>query len=289
MGNNMKRYKYSAFGDEISDDFMTQIDVLEKYAIPAIDIRSVNKKNVLDLSYEEIYAIKYILKQKCIEVASIASPIGKSKIDTPFCEIKAQLNRAIQVAKILHCHTIRIFSFYSDGISSKENLIVKSIERLKIMSDIARQNGILLSLENERNTIADDPIIARHILDVIGDENLSAVFDFANYVRSGFNTLNAYELLRKYITAFHMKDAVYNKDMVVPCGLGDGNLREVLYLLQNDEDFSGFFSIEPHLKQYFEFNDRKTQYLEEKGNDSIEMFSIAYLACKKLINDVEGR
>lgn len=280
----MKNFKIAAFGDEISSNLLTQVSVVMEHDISNLDIRSVNNKNVLDFSYEDIDYIKGILDNKSIGVSSIASPIGKSSIDTPISEIKKQLTKAIYVSKSLDCRTIRIFSFYSDESTYNSQLEKNVTEKLKMMTDIAGEKDILLSLENEKKTIADNPIITRQLLETIGSDNLSVVFDFANYIRSGLNTMEAFHLLRKYITAFHMKDALYEKDIVVPCGLGDGNLREILHLLF-EEDFSCWFSIEPHLKHYFGLKINETECGELKGYDSVDMFSVAYLACKKLIDE----
>lgn len=287
----MKTYTYSAFGDEISDDLLTQISVLKKHDISSIDIRSINKKNVLDFSDEDINNTKHILRENDINVSSIASPIGKASIEKPFGEIRNQLVKAIRVAEAFDCCYIRIFSFYPDKPSSEstyDDLVRKATDRLKSLSDIANKNGKILSLENEKGTIADDPIITRRIIEQIESGSLSVVFDFANYVRSGIDTVKAFKLLRQYIVAFHMKDALYEKDIVVPSGLGDGKQREVLKLFFG-EDYNCFFSIEPHLRYYSDFIKLESNGKQIRDYNNMELFSIAYQACRELIMEVEWR
>ena len=43
-------------------------------------------------------------------------------------------------------------------------------------------------------------------------------FDFANFVQCRQDTLEAYDMLKPYISYIHVKDAMWEDGMVVPAG-----------------------------------------------------------------------
>ena len=63
---------------------------------------------------------------------------------------------------------------------------------------------------------------------ISGCENFRGVFDFANFVQVGQDTLEAYELLKEHIAYVHVKDAILGSGRVVPAGYGDGHVGEIL-------------------------------------------------------------
>ena len=77
-------------------------------------------------------------------------------------------------------------------------------------------------------------------------DHFKAVFDFANFVQCGEDTIRAYELLRPYVAYIHIKDALKKDGSVVPSGSGDGNVAELLGRFK-DSGYQGFLSLEPHL------------------------------------------
>src|SRR5215207_184028 len=66
----------SAFADEISPDIEEQVRVCNENAVTHIELRSVNKINVLDLTREMRTDIKRKLDAGGLGVISIGSPIG---------------------------------------------------------------------------------------------------------------------------------------------------------------------------------------------------------------------
>ena len=116
-------------------------------------------------------------------------------------------------------------------------------------------------------------------------DNFKAVFDPANFVQSGQDTKEAYEMLKPYIAYMHIKDALSNGD-VVPAGMGEGNLAYILGdLLGNG--FDGYISLEPHLGSFegladLELDDKMLKL--EKGGELT--FTVAYDALEKIIDDI---
>ena len=75
------------------------------------------------------------------------------------------------------------------------------------------------------------------------------MFDFANFVQVGQQTLPAYELLKPYVEYVHVKDAQWGTGAVVPAGQGDGHVKDILTDLIGG-GWKGFLSLEPHLTDF---------------------------------------
>jgi sugar phosphate isomerase/epimerase len=106
---------------------------------------------------------------------------------------------------------------------------------------------------------------------------LRAAFDPANFVQCAVRPMNdAYPLLEKYIAYIHVKDAIMESGKVVPAGQGDGQLRELIAALKTRQ-YSGFMSLEPHLKAAETF----------QGFSGPELFVTAVRALKQLLNEAD--
>ena len=115
--------------------------------------------------------------------------------------------------------------------------------------DYAKANDVLPLHENEKGIFGAKASECKMLMDEFYGDNFKAIFDFANFVQVGQDTLEAYELLKPYIVYIHVKDALFKDGSVVPAGYGDGNVATILGKLF-DCGFDGFLSLEPHL---FEF------------------------------------
>src|SRR6516225_8301222 len=102
----------SAFADEISPDPQEQMDVLERCGVKHIELRSILKTNVLDLTDLQVSELKSLLDRRGFKLSAIGSPIGKTKIDQPFDVVLKKLERAFSLCKTFDTPNIRIFSYY---------------------------------------------------------------------------------------------------------------------------------------------------------------------------------
>ena len=91
-------FTLSAFADEIDPNPQTQIDVLRQCGVRHIELRSILKTNVLDLTDLQIQELKSLLDRHGITLSAIGSPIGKIKIDEPFAPHLQRFRRAVAVA-----------------------------------------------------------------------------------------------------------------------------------------------------------------------------------------------
>ena len=89
---------------------------------------------------------------------------------------------------------------------------------------------------------------------------LGGVFDPANFVQCGQDTLKAWEMLHPYITYMHIKDSMNDGTVVLP-GTGDGNVPEIVKLYT--QQGGTLFTLEPHLSEFVGLAD-----LEQEGQKS---------------------
>lgn len=243
----MPSVKLTGFADEIDADPQVQIEVLLETGVKFLELRGVGGKGVLDLSADEVRAFKRDLAAAGIGVSAIGSPIGKvqvrSDLDAHFLRFELALERAQQ----FETSYVRIFSFYhkdEEAVACREEVM----EMFHRMVDAAAAAGLTLLHENESHIYGDVPTRCVDLLETIDSPTLRAAFDPANFIQVGVDPLSdAWPLLASYSDYFHIKDAVSSSRQVVPAGYGDGGIEEILRQAVAS-GFSGFLSIEPHLK-----------------------------------------
>jgi sugar phosphate isomerase/epimerase len=108
------QYKLSAFADEISDNFETQLKVLKSFNIGYIEARCIENVQLIEYSTQDIKEFKNILDGYGIKLSSLASPIGKISIRGDLRTHYEKLKRTVEIAEILEAPYIRMFSFYID-------------------------------------------------------------------------------------------------------------------------------------------------------------------------------
>lgn len=282
----MMYQKISGFADEIAEDIKTQFAVLNKLNIGFFEPRGVDGKNISELTDQEVAALKQQMDQAGIRVSSIGSPIGKVKVSDDLEAHFEQFKRVVAIAKKLDVKFIRVFSFFHDGgeWTKEERDIVLS--NLKRMSAYAAENDVILLHENEKEIYGDNAARCLDLMENLYCDHFKAVFDFANFVQCKQDTKEAFEALKKYVAYIHIKDAKFEDGSVVPAGLGDGNVEEILRELFRD-GYDGFLSLEPHLGSFkglenLEMGDLMSD-LPEGGEGT---FTLAYNALKNILDRI---
>ena len=252
----MKNVKIYAFADEASPNIDEQIVAMKKNGLDGLEIRNVDGENVATISLEKAKEVKAKMDAAGLKVWSIGSPIGKIMIDTgDWAAEQERFKHTLKIAQILGAENLRMFSFY--GADEKpEEYRDEVISRLKWYVETAKGTGIDLCHENEKGIYGD---IASRCLDIFKSvPELKCVFDPANFVQCGQDTLEAWEMLKGYVKYLHIKDALPDGN-VVPAGKGIGNVKAIL------DDFSGeAVTIEPHLTVFSGLAD-----LEQEGEKSV--------------------
>jgi len=240
----MSIFKLCAFADEADPAISGQIEALHDNSIEFIELRGVEGKNVTEVTLAEMRELRKRFDGEGIKVWSIGSPIGKIEIEDNFEKHVELFRHTLELANIAGAEKMRIFSFFmspQDAPKYKN----KVIEQLGTLAEIAKDSGVVLCHENEKDIYGDIPERCVDIHAAIPE--LRAVYDPANFVQCDVDTLKAWEMLKPYIEYMHMKDSDADK-VIVPAGKGVANVPK---LLENYAEIGGgIITLEPHL---FEF------------------------------------
>ena len=256
--NNLHIY---AFADEASPRIDEQIKAMVRNGLQGLEIRNVDGENVSAISLDKAREVRKKLDDAGLITWSIGSPIGKIDIEkASFEEHLDSLRHTLEVASVLGAKNIRMFSFFLPAGKDPALFRNQVMDRLHRMVEVSAGSGIALCHENEKGIYGD---IATRCLDVLTEvPELHGVFDPANFVQCGQDTLEAWEMLKDRINYMHIKDALFSDSSVVPAGKGDGHVGEVLhaFLAKGGCDMT----VEPHLAVF-----DGLKGLERKGDRSI--------------------
>ena len=242
----MKKLLLTGFSDEISPVFDEQLAALQEFGVSHLELRGADGVNVSDLSPEKLREIKEKLNAAGISVSSIGSPIGKISIEDDFSAHMEKLKRTLEIQKELNAPYLRMFSFYLPKENPPEQYREQVLEQVgKMAEEAARWESVLLH-ENEKGIYGDNAARCLDLMKELSSPTFRAVFDFANFVEVGQDTLEAYESLHPYIEYVHIKDCTAAERKIVPAGQGDGHVKEILSDLLHG-GWRGFLSLEPHL------------------------------------------
>lgn len=284
----MTQIRLSGFADEIDSDFQAQINGLKKLGISYMEIRGVNGRGVDTYSLPEVRQFKQVLDEHHIKISSIGSPIGKISIEEDFQSHVEHFKHVVEIAHIMESSYIRIFSFFIPYGQIAGNYRDQVVKRLSCLADYARKEDVVLLLENEKGIYGDTASRCLDLMQAVSGSHVKAVFDPANFVQCNQDVLEAYELLKPYIAYVHIKDAVKN-GKIVPAGMGDGNIAEILTRLKAG-GYQGFLSLEPHLTEFAGLKElergQEASMVEDKEMRGEEAFLRAFLALERVLRDV---
>lgn len=238
--------KIYAFSDEAAASVDGQIAALKRNGLQGMEIRGVDGQNVASISGEKAGEVLKKLEDNGLSVWSVGSPIGKINLAEGGFEAHLdRLKHVLDIARILKCANIRMFSFYIPEGTRPEDCRGEVIDRLGRMAELAEDAGIILCHENEKGIYGDTAPRCAEILDAV--PALRCVFDPANFIQCGQDTAQAWALLGRRVYYMHIKDALPD-GTVVPAGRGTGRLAELLrdYRAQGGDAVS----VEPHLRVF---------------------------------------
>lgn len=245
----MEHIILSGFSDEIAPELDLQLAAIREWGLSHIELRAADGVNVSDFSTEKVKEVKNKLAGAGVSVSSIGSPIGKIGIEEDFAPHLEKLKRTLEIQKELGAPYLRMFSFYIPQGRAPEDFREEVLDRMgRMVEEAAAWDSVLLH-ENEKGIYGDNASRCKELLEAFYGPHFKAVFDFANFVQVGQQTLPAYELLKPYVEYVHVKDAQWGTGAVVPAGQGDGHVKEILTDLIGG-GWKGFLSLEPHLTDF---------------------------------------
>ena len=145
---------------------------------------------------------------------------------------------------------------------------------------------MVLLHENEKDIYGDNAARCEDLMKELYGDHFKAVFDPANFVQVGEDTVNALEKLQPYVAYVHIKDANADNGKVVPVGFGDGNVESVLRTLF-ETGYNGFLSLEPHLRKMENVSGLDLGELRDQLPEGEEAcFTLAYRALLALLKKI---
>jgi sugar phosphate isomerase/epimerase len=225
--------------------------VLTACGVRHIELRSILKTNVLDLTELQVNELKSLLHRWGITLSAIGSPIGKVKINEPFEPHLKRFQRAMELAQRFGTPNIRIFSYYpaADG-EPWDQWRDEVLQRMLRKAQLAEQTGVRLVHENEHRIYGDSPERVQDVMaTVLAQADLrhfGAVYDPANYVFCGYDPWQGWQRTNQWTIHFHIKDWRAGEPHGCLAGEGHGRIPEVMAEAVK-MGYDGFATMEPHL------------------------------------------
>jgi len=276
----------SAFNLTATEQFTALAAIgLEYYSLRFIDVGK-GVKNVMKLSISEIQKLRHLEDQYGLNVASIASPIGKIKLVdkpdgtknayVPFKQYLAKdVAKACELAHAFETKLIRGFSFYPPKSAKPTDYLEEAADRIGQIAEACHRSDLTFGLEVEANLVGQSGELLAEIHRRVNHPGLVLVFDAANLIVQGFSTAEVYrqwEAMKPGLGWVHIKD--YRKvsgqvrgkhvkehtlDSFVPADAGVGghdrilaDLRGMLPALTKKLQRRGipgvFLDLEPHVR-----------------------------------------
>jgi len=225
MTDSTSPFRVSVINDEISQDFGHACEIAAReFGMGWIELRSMWKKNIVNLDEKEVAEARRILEKYQLKVTDIASPLFKvdfegaprSKFSESndfranfnFAQQDEVLERAIAMAQAFKTDRVRCFDFWrlEDQAPYREAMN----EKLLQAAGKAGQKGITLVLENDSSNNTATGAEAAKVLESVKSPYLMLNWDPGNAAASGENPFpDGYALLPKdRIGHCHCKDAV---------------------------------------------------------------------------------
>lgn len=265
-----------AFSDEACPSLQGQIAAMQRNGISYTELRSVNGKNVKDITVDEAAQIKQELAAAGIQVWSVGSPLGKVDISVDIDEYLQTVAHVCQLAKVLGADKIRMFSFFN-AYDQPE----KVYEYLSRMVEVANQYGVLLCHENEKDIYGDT--LARVQLLMQNVQGLQYIYDPANFLQVGEPADRTLKALHEKTYYFHIKDVISATGEIVPAGHGDGMIDQLVAMIDPCADV--VLTLEPHLRVFAGYTQIDNQEMKNKytfeSND--QAFDAAAKALKEIL------
>ena len=192
---------------------------LEYYSLRNIDVGK-GIKNVMKLTMPEIQKIRHLEDEYGLNVASIASPIGKVKLldkadgtknaYVPFKSYLAKdVAKACELAHAFETKLIRGFSFYPPKDARPEDHLEQAVDQIGKIAEACHRSDLPFGLEVEANLVGRTGQLLAEIHRRVNHPGLVLVFDAANLIVQGFSAAEVWkqwEAMKPGLGWVHVKD-----------------------------------------------------------------------------------
>jgi sugar phosphate isomerase/epimerase len=277
----------SAFTDEAGGSCEEQIEAAKNNGLNRLDLRGMDGFNCTTMPVEHARGVAEKLKAANVKVGMFGSPLGKIDIaDDVEIDVK-KLEHLAELAPVLGCNAVRIFSYYNKENRPHDEWRAESLRRLQILRTRAKELGMVLYHENERHIYGDLAADVLEIAKLRDGETFKLIFDFDNYNQSGEDVWENWTQLGDATDAIHLKDSTENNEHV-PAGQGNGRIREIL----SDalaKGWNGPVIVEPHLSHSGAVAATGPSGVANKAFSAMqphESFAVALDAAHALLKDI---
>jgi sugar phosphate isomerase/epimerase len=301
-------FDLSLVAEETGSDFSRSLSVARSLGIRNLDFGSLWGQRIDHVPFGNMVRAKQLLREHNVSVRIIATeafkPVVLGGVGTesigkdPHCLEHLELVRAsIDAARFFGAPMVRIFSFRRDtmiglgnpttrfarGGDFPEEMVEKVAAALTPALDIAREEGVVLAVENVRSCWCNSGRNTALLLQAVDSPWLKVIWDPANAFVSGEENVTGegYAEVRSSVAHVHLKDAVVldqDTGLTEWERIGDGSV-ELLDSLRvlRDDGYNGCVSIETHWRP--------------EGSDQEENTRGAYSGLMGLLADIcaEGR
>ena len=261
----MSAFRLAAITDEFSpDDLDAALLGMAAVGMTGAELRVVGRRNMIDLSNEEVDGVRAAVERRGMEAISLASPLLKCVLpDAPPLDSRVQhdvfgsphtfedqpvlTKRAFEIAERLGVRIIRVFSYWRT--TEPEKCFPRLREALLALADQAAARGMVIGLENEHACNVGTGEEAARFLATVEHPALQVLWDPANASILGETPFpNGYDLLPKdRIVHVHAKDCYVKDHKPVWGTVGEMGIdwRGQLEALRRD-GYGGWISLETH-------------------------------------------
>ena len=260
----------TGFADEAAPDLATQIKATEALGWGSLSARTIDGKNIHELTDKQFDKAAGQLATAGIGVPEFGSLIGNwgKKITSDFDLTLGEIGRAIPRMQRLGTKLIRIMSYAQEPWGEDQHM-EERFRRLRAIHQVFADAGIVAAHENCMNWGGFSPTHTLRLVEEV--PGLKLIFDTGNPVfqrdRSKSephpwqDALGFYNDIKDHIVHIHVKDCRYpelgtTEPLYTMPGEGDSNLLRILRGLKNDR-YDGGLSIEPHVATVFHAKDDK--------------------------------
>ncbi len=254
--------KLCAITDEISQDFEHALDVLREYGANHAELRGLWGRNISELDDAQVRRAQEALQMRGMHVACLATPFYKCDLDTDEAAVRGRMHlaqarsRKDQMEMLRRCadlahrfgtRFLRVFTFWRTGELTPE-IEARIIEAFEEPIKIAREEGVVLALENEHSCFVGTGADAARILRALNTDVVRACWDPGNALAAGeIPYPDGYAQIKPFVVHVHIKDGVRSNGDTKWCVVGQGHVdyRGQFRALAKD-GYTGAVSLETH-------------------------------------------